>query len=68
MNICFSKGRHLEGRLGCPMQICYELQNDQPIKVFIDLGGKYRRKNAYHVIVFISTEKLLVNHDTFPIM
>jgi hypothetical protein len=52
MNICFSKGRHLEGRLGCPIQICYELQNDQPIKVFIVLGGKYRRKNAYHVIVF----------------
>ena len=56
-NICFSKVRHLEGRLGCPIQIVYELINDKPNQVFNVLGGKYKKKNAYRVIFLIDVRK-----------
>jgi hypothetical protein len=56
-NICDSKVRQLEGRLSCPIQIVYELLNDQPNQVFNVLGGKYGRKNAYRVIFLINVRK-----------
>jgi hypothetical protein len=57
-NICYSKVCHLEGRLGCPIQIVYELLNDQPNQVFNVLGENIVEKMQPVLFFFINVRKI----------